>query len=79
MATTELELGSGIELHGLKLFPYEVAVHITQIDDALHWTGEVVGERIGLCIGLIICWNRSLVRVVAIKSNIPNASDEDVS
>ena len=26
MATTELVLESGMELHGLKLFPYEVAV-----------------------------------------------------
>jgi hypothetical protein len=79
MATTELELGSGMELHGLKLFPSEVAVRITRIDDALHWTGEVIGERLGLCMGLIIRWNRSSIRVVAIEPNIPSALGEDRS
>ena len=79
MATTELALGSGMELHGLKLFPYEVAVHITRVDDASHWTGEVIGERLGLCMDLIIRWNRSFLRVVAIEPNILNALGEDVS
>lgn len=79
MATTELAIGSGMELHGLKLFPSEVAVRITRVDDALHWTGEVVGERLGLCMGLIIRWNRSSVRFVTIEPNIPSALSEDGS
>ena len=79
MGTTELALGSGTELHGLKLFPSEVAVRIIRVDDASHWTGEVVGERLGLCMGLVIRWNRSSLRVVPIVPNILNASSEGAS
>ena len=57
MATTELAFESGIKLHGLKLFPYEVAVRITWIHDASHWTGVMVGECLGLCMDLVIHWN----------------------
>ena len=56
LATKEDTFMSGMELNGLKLFPSEVAVRITRVDDTLHWTGEVVGERLGMCIGLIIQW-----------------------
>ena len=79
MATTELSLGSGMELHGLKLFPYEVAVHITRVDDASHWIREIVGERLGFCMDLIIRWNHYFLRVVAIEPNFLNASGEDAS
>jgi hypothetical protein len=55
---------TNMELNGSKLFPLEVAVRITEVRDESHWTGEVVGEVLGLCVGLIIRWNRLLARVV---------------
>ena len=64
---------SDMELNGLKLFPSKVAVRITRVDDTLHWTGEVVGERLGMCIGLIIRWQQSLMRVVAVEPTSTNA------
>ena len=54
LAIREDTFVSGMELNGLKLFLSGVAVRITRIDDTLHWTGEVVGERLGMYIGLII-------------------------
>ena len=73
LATKEDTFMSGMELNGLKLFPSEVAVRITRVDDTLHWTGEVVGERLGMCIGLIIRWQQSLMRVVAVEPTSTNA------
>ena len=63
---------SGMELNGLKLFLSEVAVRITRVDDTLHWTGEVVGERLGMCIGLIIRWQKSSMRIVAVEPTSTN-------
>ena len=34
-----------MELNGIKLFPSEVVVHITRVDDISHWTREVEGEK----------------------------------
>lgn len=48
-------------------------MRIIRVNDALHWTGEVVGERLGSCMGLIIHWNRSLLRVLATTPNLSNA------
>ena len=64
---------SGIELHGIKLFPLELAVHITQVDDMSHWTREVVGEKLGLCMDMTIHWNRCLVRDVPANPILPTA------
>ena len=51
LAYIDHTFGSGMELHGIKLFPLEVAVHITRVDNMTHWTGEVVGEKLGcVCI-----------------------------
>ena len=57
MAYMDHTFGSGMELHGIKLFPSEVAVHIIRVDDMSHWTGEVVGEKLGLCMDMTIRWN----------------------
>ena len=73
LATKEDAFVSGMELNGLKLFPSEVAVRITRVDDALHWTGEVMGERLGMCVGLIIRWQLSSTRVVAVEPTSTNA------
>lgn len=77
MAIMDNAFKSGMELNGMRLFPSEVAVRVTHVDDELHWTGDVVGERLGLSRGLTIRWDRSLVRVVALDSNIPNAQSEE--
>ena len=76
MGFTDSTVQSGMALHGVKLFSLEVAVYITQVDDILHWTGEVVGEKLGLCMGLTIRWNRSQIRYVDVNAPIPNAEGE---
>ena len=47
-----------MELNGIKLFLSEVAVHITRVDDILHWMEEVEGKKLGLCLDLTIRSNR---------------------
>ena len=47
LATMEHAFESGMELHGSRLFPSKMAVRIIRVDDALHWIGEIVGERLG--------------------------------
>ena len=79
LAKMEHAFKSGMVLHGCRMFPSEVAVHIIWVDNALHWTGEVVGERLGSCMDLIIRWNRSLLRNLATTPNFPNAHGEDRS
>src|SRR5579875_2006317 len=76
LATREHTFQSGMELHGCRMFPSKVAVRIIQVDDASHWTGEVVGERLGACMGLIIRWNRSLLRIVGRTPNISNSQGQ---
>ena len=76
LGITDPTIQSGMALHGVKLFPSEVAVYITQVHDISHWTGEVVGEKLGLCMGLTIHWNRSHIRYVAANDTIPNAEGE---
>ena len=73
MGITDSTVQSGMALHGVKLFSLEVAVYITRVDDISHWTGEVVGEKLGLCIRLIIRWNWSQIRYVDANATIPNA------
>ena len=45
-----------MELNEVKLFPSEIAVRVMLLEDNMHWTGELVGERLGQCKGLIIRW-----------------------
>lgn len=75
LATREYTFETGAQLHGSKLFPSEVAVRITRVDDALHWTGEIVGERLGMCVGLIIRWHKSYLRAIAMEPTIQNGED----
>ena len=48
----------------MKLCPFEVAVQIVQVLESM-WTGEIVGERLGQCVGLVIRWRRAEVRSVS--------------
>jgi hypothetical protein len=52
----------GMELNAVKLCPSEVAIRIVEVRDGSVWTGEIVGERLGQCVGLVIRWKRSLLR-----------------
>jgi hypothetical protein len=52
----------GMELNAMKLCPFEVAVRIVEVRDGSVWTGKIVGERLGQCVGLVIRWKRSLLR-----------------
>jgi hypothetical protein len=53
-----------MELNVVKLCPFEVAVQVVQVFDESVWTGEIVGERLGQCVGFVICWRRADVRSV---------------
>jgi hypothetical protein len=52
----------GMELNAVKLRPSKVAVWVVEVRDGSVWTGEIVEERLGQCVGLIIRWKRSLLR-----------------
>jgi hypothetical protein len=55
----------GMELNVVKLCPFEVAVQVVQVLDESVWTGEIVGEWLGQCIGFVIRWRRADVRSVS--------------
>jgi hypothetical protein len=55
----------GMELNAVKLCPFEVAVQVVQVLEESVWTGEIVGERLGQCVGLVIRWRRADVRSVS--------------
>jgi hypothetical protein len=55
----------GMELNAVKLCSFEVAVQVVQVLDESVWTGEIVGERLGQCVGCVICWRRVDVRSVS--------------
>jgi hypothetical protein len=55
----------GIELNAMKLYPFEVAVQVVQILDESMWTREIVGERLGQCVGFVIRWRRADVQSVS--------------
>jgi hypothetical protein len=55
----------GMELNAMKLCPFEVAIQVVQVLDESVWTGEIVGERLGQCIGFVIRWRRADVRSVS--------------
>jgi hypothetical protein len=54
----------GMELNAVKLCPFEVAVQVVRVLEESVWTGEIVGERLGQCIGLVIRWRTADVRSV---------------
>ena len=55
----------GMELNAVKLCPFEVAIQIVQVLEESMWTGEIVGEWLGQCVGLVIRWRRVEVRSVS--------------
>jgi hypothetical protein len=55
----------GMELNAVKLCSFEVAVQVVQVLDESMWTGEIVGERLGQCVGFVIRWRRANVRSVS--------------
>jgi hypothetical protein len=48
-----------IKLNAVKLCPFEVAVQVVRALEESVWTGEIVGERLGQCVGLVIRWKRA--------------------
>jgi hypothetical protein len=49
----------------VKLCPFEVAVQVVQVLDESMWTREIVGDRLGQCVGFVIRWRRADVRSVS--------------
>jgi hypothetical protein len=45
-----------MELNVVKLCPFEVAVQVVRVLEESLWTGEIVGERLGQCVGFVIRW-----------------------
>jgi hypothetical protein len=54
-----------MELNAMKLCPFEVAVQVVQVLDESMWTGEIVGEWLGQCVGFVIRWRRADVRSIS--------------
>jgi hypothetical protein len=54
-----------IELNAVKLCPFEVAVQVVRVLEESVWTGKIVGERLGQCVGFVIRWRRADVRSVS--------------
>jgi hypothetical protein len=46
----------GMELNAVKLCPFEVAVQVVRVLEESVWTWEIVGERLGQCVGFVIRW-----------------------
>jgi hypothetical protein len=51
----------GMELNAVKLCPFEVVVQVVRVLEESMWTGEIVGERLGQCVGFVIRWRRANV------------------
>jgi hypothetical protein len=51
-------------LNVVKLCPFEVAVQVVQVLNESVWTREIIGERLGQCVGFVIRWRRADVRSV---------------
>ena len=49
----------------MKLCPFEVAVQVVRVLEESVWTGKIVGEQLGQCIGFDIRWRRAVVRSVS--------------
>jgi hypothetical protein len=48
-----------MELNAVKLCLFEVGVQVVQVLDESVWTGEIVGEWLGQCVGFVIRWRRA--------------------
>jgi hypothetical protein len=49
----------GMELNVVKLCLFEVAVQVVRVLEQSMWTGEIVGEWVGQCVGFVIRWRRA--------------------
>ena len=65
----------GMELNAVKLYPFEVAIWILEVIDGSVWTKEILGERLGQCVGLVIWWKRALVRNVGSHNSHGESSE----
>jgi hypothetical protein len=54
----------GMELNAVKMYPFEVAVQVVEVSNGSVWIGEIMGERLGQCAGLVIRWKRTLLQIV---------------
>jgi hypothetical protein len=54
-----------MEQNAMKLCPFEVAVQVVRVLEESVWTGEIVGEWLGQCVGFVIRWRRADVRSVS--------------
>jgi hypothetical protein len=59
MGVLQDNIKCGMELNAMKLCPFEVAVQVVQVLDESMWIGEIVGERLGQCVGFVIRWRRA--------------------
>jgi hypothetical protein len=55
----------GMELNAVKLCPFEVVVQVVRVLEEFMWTGEIVGERLGQCVGFVIRWKKTDVLSVS--------------
>jgi hypothetical protein len=55
----------GMELNVMKLCPFEVVVQVVQVLDESVWIGEIIGKRLGQCVGFVIRWRRADVRSIS--------------
>ena len=64
-----------MQLNAMKLCPFEVTVQVVRVIEESVWTGEMVGERLGQCIGFVIRWRRADVRSVSGGTSSVGESD----
>lgn len=63
MGAIESGVQTGMMLNGIKLLPSEAAVRVSSVVDATAWTSEIPGHnRLGSCVGLVIRWEKSLLK-----------------
>ena len=55
----------GMELNAVKLYPFEVAVQVVRVLEESMKTWEIVGKRLGQCVGFVIHWRRADVQSVS--------------
>lgn len=64
MEVKDNSLFSGMVLKSCEVISVKVAVHVTCVFDELHWTRKLLGECLGQCQGLVICWKTSWLWIV---------------
>ena len=57
----------GMELHNVKLCPFQAAIHVTQVVDGRRWVGELVGGYLSDCLEQIVRWRAILVSWIEIS------------